>query len=109
MNCLFCLRLFNSKPQWTRCDPHILIFLCQIAAPDLKAVPIVAIVVQVLWDHIGVIEGLVHAVLAVLVVASWCHVSTRPPTSPIVPVFAGKFLGHRGWSRGHMAPAGNNK
>ena len=57
----------------------------QIAAPDLKAVPIVAIVVQVLWNHIGVVEGLVHAVLAVLVVASWCHVSTRPPTSPIVP------------------------
>ena len=63
----------------------MIILLYQIATPDLKPVPVVAIIIQVLRHHVGVVEGLVHAVLAVLVVPRWCHVPSRPPTSPIVP------------------------
>ena len=57
----------------------------QIATPNFQPVPVVAVVVQILRHHIGVKEGLVHALLAMLVVSCRCHVPARPPASPVVP------------------------
>ena len=88
-----------------------LIILYQVSTPDLKSVPVVAIIIQVLRYYVGVVKGLVHAVLTMLVVSRWGHMPSRPTTSPIVPaqqtfqkilnplpipVVTGKFLRNRG-------------
>ena len=62
----------------------MILLLYQIAAPDFKPVPVIAIIIQVLRHRIGVVKGLVHAVLTMFVVPRRCHVPSRPTTPPIV-------------------------
>ena len=45
---------------------------------------LLAIVVKVLWQNVGQIKGVIHALLGMLVIPSCCHVTSTPPTVPVV-------------------------
>ena len=44
------------------------------------------IIIHVLWDDVSKVECVIHALLAVGVVSCCCHVTSAPPTPPIVAV-----------------------